>query len=73
MLYATERVDISLDQLEAIGRQDLERNLAALKEACTQFDPVKTLAECTAKQSANKKKGSPVVIRSRLQARKAFD
>lgn len=60
MLYATERVDISLDQLEAIGRQDLERNLAALKEACGQFDPGKSLAECTAKQTADKPKANPV-------------
>ena len=51
MLYSTERVEISLDQLEAIGRQDLERNLAALKDACAQFDPGKSLADCTAKQT----------------------
>lgn len=60
MLYATERVDISLDQLEATGRQDLERNLAALKEACAQFAPGKSLTDCTAKQTADKSKGSPL-------------
>jgi uncharacterized protein (DUF885 family) len=73
MLYATERVDISLDQLEAIGRQDLERNLAALKEACAQFDPGKSLAECTAKQTADKPKGNPVdAAREQLKELRAF-
>ena len=73
MLYATERVDISLDQLEAIGRQDLERNLAALKEACGQFDPGKSLAECTAKQTADKPKGNPVdAAREQLKELRAF-
>ena len=73
MLYATERVDISLDQLEAIGRQDLGRNLAALKEACAQFDPGKTLADCTAKQTADKPKGSPLdAAREQLKELRAF-
>lgn len=73
MLYATERVDISLDQLEAIGRQDLERNLAALKEACGQFDPGKSLAECTAKQTADKPKGNPLdAAREQLKELRAF-
>ena len=34
MLRETERVDIPLEELELVGRKDLERNLAALKEAC---------------------------------------
>ena len=54
MLYDTERVNTPLDQLEAIGRKDLDRNLAALKEACAQFAPGKTLAECVAKEIADK-------------------
>jgi uncharacterized protein (DUF885 family) len=73
MLYATERVDISLDQLEAIGRQDLERNLAVLKEACAQFDPGKTMADCTAKQTADKPKGSPLeAAREQLKELRTF-
>ena len=60
MLYATERVNVPLDQLEAIGRQDLNRNLVALKDACAKFAPGKTLAECTAKQTADKPQGKPV-------------
>ena len=73
MLYATERVDISLAQLEASGRQDLERNLAALKEACAQFDPGKTLADCTTKQTADKPKGSPLeAAREQLKELRTF-
>jgi hypothetical protein len=73
MLYATERVDIGLDQLAAIGRQDMERNLAALKEACAQFAPGKTLAECVAKEAADKPQGSPVeAAREQLKELKTF-
>ena len=73
MLYSTERVDISLDQLEAIGRHDLERNLEALKEACAQFDPGKSLADCTAKETADKPQGSPVdAARQQLKELRAF-
>lgn len=73
MLYATERVEISLGELETAGRQDLERNLAALKEACAQFDPGKSLADCTAKQTADKPSGSPVdAARQQLKELKAF-
>jgi hypothetical protein len=34
MLHATERVTIGLPELEAMGRKDLERNKAAVKDAC---------------------------------------
>ena len=72
MLYATERVT-PLDQLEAIGRQDLERNLASLKEACAQFASGKTLAECVAKGAADKPTGNPVeAAREQLKALRAF-
>jgi hypothetical protein len=73
MLYATERVDVPLDRLEAIGRQDLERNLAALKEACAQFAKGRTLAECAAKQTADKPNGQPVeAARELLKELKTF-
>lgn len=73
MLYSTERVDISLDQLETIGRQDLDKNLAALKDACAQFDPGKSLADCTARQTADKPRGNPVdAAREQLKELKAF-
>ena len=73
MLFATERVDISLDKLQEIGRLDLDRNLAALKEACAQFDPGKSLADCTVKQTADKPKGSPLdAAREQLKELRGF-
>src|SRR5262249_13077742 len=44
MLRATERVDLPLEELELVGRKDLERNLAALAEACAAFAPKAALA-----------------------------
>jgi uncharacterized protein (DUF885 family) len=73
MLFDTERVDISLDKLQEIGRLDLDRNLAALKEACAQFDPGKSLADCTVKQTADKPKGSPLdAAREQLKELRSF-
>ncbi|MFC5435096.1 DUF885 domain-containing protein [Rhodanobacter umsongensis] len=60
MLHATERVDLPLDQLKAIGESDLKRNLAALKTACDQFAPGKSLSACVAKESADKPAGGAV-------------
>jgi hypothetical protein len=73
MLHATERVDTPLDQLEAIGKRDLDRNLTALKEACAQFAPGKTMADCALKESANKPQGKPVeAAREQLKELRAF-
>jgi hypothetical protein len=60
MLHATERVDLPLDQLKATGESDLQRNLAALKAACDQFAPGKSLSACVAKESADKPVGGAV-------------
>lgn len=60
MLHATERVDIPLDQLKAAGEADLARNLAALKSACDQFAPGKTLQQCVEKENADKPQGGAV-------------
>jgi hypothetical protein len=54
MLHQTERVDTPLAELEAAGRADLERNLAALRKACGQYLPKGTLWECVHKAEANK-------------------
>lgn len=73
MLHATERVDIPLDQLEAIGKRDLDRNLAALKEACAAFDPGKSMADCVLKEAADKPEGMPVeAARKQLKELRAF-
>ncbi|MGS1119314.1 DUF885 domain-containing protein [Rhodanobacter sp. UC4436_H3] len=60
MLHATERVDIPLDQLKAIGESDLARNLASLKSACDKFAPGQSLKDCVAKESADKPVGGAV-------------
>jgi hypothetical protein len=66
MLKATDRVDLPLERLEAVGRADLERNLGALKEACAAFAAGQTLHACVAKANALKPSGS-VVDAARLQ------
>jgi uncharacterized protein (DUF885 family) len=60
MLHAVERVDLPLDQLEAIGRKDLDRNLAALKEACAQAAPGASLDDCVKQVEAKKPAEGPV-------------
>jgi len=60
MLWHTERVDVSLAELEDAGRRDLERNLAALREACAAFAPGLSVAECLARVEARKPAGGPV-------------
>jgi Bacterial protein of unknown function (DUF885) len=54
MLKDTEQVDLPIEQIEAAGRADLERNTAALKTECAAYLPKGTLAACVAKVSANK-------------------
>ena len=60
MLRATELVDVPLEELETIGRKDLERNLGALREACAVFVPKAALAACVAKMRADKPVGGTV-------------
>jgi uncharacterized protein (DUF885 family) len=73
MLKATERVDVPLDQLAQIGRRDLDRNLAALKEACATFAPGATVMECVAKAQSHKPTGGAVeMARKQLGDLKAF-
>jgi hypothetical protein len=60
MLRDAERVDLPLDVLEAAGRRELERNLAALREACAAFAPGLSMAECVERVQAEKPAGGPV-------------
>jgi hypothetical protein len=60
MLWETERVDVPLAELEEAGRRDLERNLAALEEACAAFAPDLSVAECLARADGRKPEGGPV-------------
>jgi uncharacterized protein (DUF885 family) len=73
MLSQTERVDLSVDQIEAAGRADLDRNTAALKTECAVYAPKETLAQCVAKMAAHKPKDGPVAAaREQLTMLKAF-
>jgi uncharacterized protein (DUF885 family) len=73
MLWDTERVDIPLDELEAIGRADMARNLHNLKEACSEYAPGRSLQECFAKMSSNKPKEDSVEsAREQLQETREF-
>jgi hypothetical protein len=73
MLREAERVDISLNHLEQVGRQDLDRNLRALREACNAYMPGKTIAECVAKEQAAKPQGGALAAaRQQIPNLKAF-
>jgi hypothetical protein len=73
MLWDTERVDISLEELEAIGRADMARNLQSLNQACTEFAPNVSVQDCFAKMSSNKPKdGSVVAARDQLDETRKF-
>jgi uncharacterized protein (DUF885 family) len=73
MLRMTEGVTTPVEQLEAIGRADLDRNLVALQEACAEYAPKATIPACMAKMNADKPKGGPVEgARQQLGALKQF-
>jgi hypothetical protein len=60
MLMDTEHVDVPLAELEEAGRRDLERNLAAMREACAAYAPELPVEECLARVEARKPAGGPV-------------
>ncbi|HEY6621727.1 MAG TPA: DUF885 domain-containing protein [Steroidobacteraceae bacterium] len=73
MLKQTEQVDLPVEQIEAAGRADLERNTADLKAECSTYAPRSPLAQCVAKMQANKPKGGPVEeARKQLKMLKEF-
>jgi hypothetical protein len=65
MVWATEKVDVSIARLKEIGERDMERNLAALREACARYAPGKPIAECAEKVKAEKPPEGPVAAASR--------
>ena len=64
MLRASEQLDVSIDRLEQLGRDDLDRNRAALGEACATFAPGKTVNDCVAVIQARKPNPGPVEVAS---------
>ena len=73
MLRMTEGLDVPLDLLERRGRQDMDRNLAALRTACSQYAPGQPIQRCVARMNAHKPSGSPVeAAREQLDTLEAF-
>ncbi len=73
MIYDTERVDISLEELEALGEADMQRNQIALGEACAEFAPGESVRSCFAKMANRKPPGGPVeTARLQMAETKAF-
>ena len=69
MLEMTEQVDVPLAELEAIGRRDFKQNQKALRDACEQFAPGKTITRCMALAAAHKPEDAdPVVAASKQLA-----
>lgn len=60
MLKATEQVDVPIDDLERAGRQDLDRNLAALTDECARYAPAQSLDQCVAQVETQKPASGPV-------------
>ena len=73
MLKQTEGVDVPLDRLLVVGKADLERNLAALDEACREFAPGRDRKGCMDKMNANRPEGGAVDgARKQLDTLRAF-
>jgi len=60
MLRDTEMVDLPLEEIERIGREDLARNQAAMREACAQFAPGVTISQCMSRMGEHKPDGGSV-------------
>jgi uncharacterized protein (DUF885 family) len=60
MVSDTEGVKLPIDQIEAAGRADLERNTAALKAECDTYAPKAPITQCIAKVSSHKPKDGAV-------------
>jgi hypothetical protein len=73
MLKATESVEIPLDVLEAAGKRDLDRNVAALEEACARLVPDAPIQQCVERVESDKPAHGPLeTAREQLGELKAF-
>lgn len=73
MIYDTERVDIPLDELQAMGLADMKRNQMALGEACAEFAPGQSVRNCFAIMANRKPVGGPVEsARVQVEETRAF-
>jgi hypothetical protein len=62
MLHATYGIDVSLPRLKEIARRDLERNLVAMRVACSAVAPGQTIDACVAKVQGDKVPGNAVDV-----------
>ena len=73
MILTTEAVDTPLAELEAIGVADLERNQAALRDACAEYAQGASITDCIARMGADKPEDGPVAAaRQQLPGLRAF-
>ncbi|MDJ0715762.1 MAG: DUF885 domain-containing protein [Prochloraceae cyanobacterium] len=73
MLWKTERVDLSLEELKKIGQRDLQRNLTALTQACSFYAPGQSISRCVEKVQGNKpQSGAVEAARQQLEGLKTF-
>ena len=73
MLADTEMVTTPVEELERIGRADLESNQKLLTEACSRYAPAATIPDCMLKMAADKPEGGPVAgARAQLAGLKQF-
>jgi uncharacterized protein (DUF885 family) len=73
MVLKTEGVNVTLDELERIGRADLKANQEALAKACETYAPGATMQDCMNKMGANKVADGPVAeARRQLPPLKQF-
>jgi hypothetical protein len=68
MLQSTQGIDVTVDQLEAVLRADLERNLAAVQEAAKAIDPKRAPEKVVAKVTGDKPKLGGVIDEATAQA-----
>ncbi|UCH64680.1 MAG: DUF885 domain-containing protein [Ignavibacterium sp.] len=73
MLWATERIDISIEELKEAALKDFERNLNDLTEACSKLMPGISIPECLKMVSSNKPTGGAVQgAKEQLESLKKF-
>ncbi len=59
MVTETERVDLPVEQIEAAGRADLERNTAALKAECDTYAPKASLRNASPRWPPTSRRTAP--------------
>ena len=73
MTARTERLDVPLERLREVGQADMDRNRAALVEACEELAPGRPIPECIAMVQDDKPEGGALAgARRQLTELRAF-